>query len=279
MNENIFELTDVSYSYLGKFPALCGINVHIPRGKKIVLLGANGTGKSTLLQVLDGLIFPDRGRVVIDAEDLTEAKLNDEAFSRSFRKKVGFVFQNPEVQLFCPTVREDIAFGPLQLGVKDEEVISRMEAVAQRLEISHLLDRSCHQLSIGEKRKVAIATTLVIQSEVLLLDEPTAGLDPATSRHIIEIIEEAASAGKTVVAATHDLHLVEEIADIIFVFGKDKRIIRSSPCGELLNDHEFLCANNLVHAHRHRHQGVVHTHTHQHLEHQHDHGQGQGEKT
>jgi cobalt/nickel transport system ATP-binding protein len=277
MNETVFELTGVHYGYLGRFPALCGVDLKIPRGGKLVLLGANGTGKSTLLQMLDGLIFPDKGAVYFNGEELSEDSLNDEAFSQSFRKKVGFVFQNPDVQLFCPTVREDIVFGPLHLGVSGREAASRTEDIAKLLEISHLLDRSCHQLSIGEKRKVALATMLVIRPDVLLLDEPTAGLDPATTRHIIEIIEEAGAAGKTVITATHDLHLAEEIADTAFVFGTEKRIVRSGPCREITGDSEFLAANNLAHIHSHRHQGVVHTHPHQHLEHHHlPSGEGQG---
>lgn len=274
MNESMFELSDVHYAYLGKYPALCAVDLCVARGEKIVLLGANGTGKSTLLHVLDGIVFPDRGTVKIEGGELSERRLEDEVFSRKFRQKVGFVFQNPEVQLFCPTVREDIAFGPLQLGVPEKEVVVRMEAVVKLLEIGHLLDRSCHQLSIGEKRKVAIATTLVIEPEVLLLDEPTAGLDPATTRHIIDIIKEASAKGKTIITATHDLHLVEEIADKIFVFGRDKRIVRSGPCAELLGDMDFLSNHNLVHVHSHRHHGTVHTHQHQHLEHHPEHESG-----
>jgi cobalt/nickel transport system ATP-binding protein len=270
MNEILFELTDVSYSYLGRYPALCGVSLKIPRGSTSVLLGANGTGKSTLLQLLDGLVFPDSGSVLLSGEPLNENRLADECFARAFRKKVGFVFQNPEVQLFCPTVREDIAFGPLQLDVPEEEVRGRVADVVKLLEIGHLLDRSSHHLSIGEKRKVAIATMLAMDPEVLLLDEPTAGLDPATTRHIIEIIEAASAAGKTVIAATHDLLLVEEIADTLFVFGKEKRIVRFGPRDELLGDTEFLTAHNLVHIHRHRHHGTVHTHPHQHLDHHHE---------
>lgn len=263
----MFELSAVHYSYLGKYPALCGVSLKIPRGQTLAVLGANGTGKSTLLQVLDGLIFPDQGRVYFAGEELDEQRLGEELFARSFRKRVGFVFQNPEVQLFCPTVKEDIAFGPLQLGFPEREVRHRVEKTAELLRIGHLLGRSCHQLSIGEKREVAIATTLATDPEALLLDEPTAGLDPATTRRIIRIINDASAAGKTVVCATHDLHLCAEIAGAACVLGKERTVVASGPCRELLGDHQLLAENNLVHVHAHRHGGTVHTHDHQHLEH------------
>jgi cobalt/nickel transport system ATP-binding protein len=270
MRESVFELKDVRYSYLGRYPALAGLDLKVPKGEKIALLGANGTGKSTLLQLLDGLIFPDSGKVYFRGEEVTEEKLNDEAFSRGFRRKVGFVFQNPDIQLFCPTVREDISFGPLQFGVSQKELAARMDVVAGFLGIGHLLERSCHQLSIGEKRKVAIATVLVMEPEVLLLDEPTAGLDPATTQHVIEMIEDASNSGKTVITATHDLHVVGEMADTLFVFNAEKRIIRSGATQEILQDTAFLQQHNLMHVHRHHHHGTVHTHPHQHLEHHHE---------
>ena len=122
VNEIIFELKDVHYSYLGKFPAVCGIDMTIRQGEKIAVIGANGTGKSTLLHLLDGLIFPDRGEVKAFGTPLTEDFINNSESSRNFRSKVGLVFQNADIQLFCPTVREDIIFGPLQLGVKDDEI-------------------------------------------------------------------------------------------------------------------------------------------------------------
>jgi cobalt/nickel transport system ATP-binding protein len=267
MNVPVFELSGVNYAYLGRYPALTKIDLRIPAGKSCVLLGANGTGKSTLLQMLDGLVFPDSGSVRIEGKELTETALAQEQFSLWFRGKVGFVFQNPDVQLFCPTVREDIAFGPLQLGVDPGIVEKRVAALAQRLEIGHLLDRAPHQLSLGEKHKVAIAGTLAVEPQVLLLDEPTAGLDPATIRHIIEIVLVAEAAGRTVVTATHDLHLAEEIADLVFVLGKERTLVRSGLAAEVLGDNDFLASNNLGHIHIHRHNGVLHTHIHSHNQH------------
>jgi len=265
MKDLIFELKDIYFSYLGKFPALCGINMEIRQGDKISVIGANGTGKSTLLAMLDGLVFPDKGVVRVFGKDLDEKALNDGEFSNFFRSKVGFVFQNPEVQLFCPTVREDIIFGPLQLGVPHDEIKKRLDKLAVMLDVSHLLGRSPHQLSIGEKRKIAIASTLAMEPDVLILDEPTAGLDPLTSRHIVDIILQANADGKTVITSTHDLHIVEEISDIVYVFDRNKKIVRQGSPAEVLADQDFLHQNNLVHIHSHSHKDKTHVHPYLHL--------------
>lgn len=267
MAKVIFELKQVYYSYPGKIAALCAVDLAIEEGSKVALIGANGTGKSTLLAMLDALVFPDKGSIKAFGRELKESLLEDQEFSQFFRSKVGFLFQNPDVQLFCPTVREDIAFGPLQLGGSQAEVKERLDRVSAELRITHLLQRSPHQLSIGEKRKVAIASVLAVDPDILLLDEPTAGLDPKTSRDIVDIILAANQRGKTIVTATHDLHIVEEISDLAHVFGVEKKIVRSGAHGEILADEEFLRANNLIHIHRHRHQGEVHTHPHLHLHH------------
>jgi cobalt/nickel transport system ATP-binding protein len=267
MEERIFKLEDVYFSYLNKFPALCGINMDIYKGEKIAILGANGSGKSTLLQMLDGLIFPERGKILGLGKELNEANLANKDFARLFRSKVGFVFQNPEVQLFCPTVEEDIAFGPLHLGVSDKETRRRIDELADILGIKNLLMRSPHQLSIGEKRKVAIASTLALDPDILLLDEPTAGLDPQTSRHIVDIILEANLKGKTIITATHDLHVVEEIASNIYILNNEKRIAGFGPTKEILSNSILLQENNLIHVHMHKHHGVIHLHPHQHLDH------------
>ena len=267
MAKTIFELKDIYYSYLGKIPALCGVDLVIEEGSKLAVVGANGTGKSTLLAMLDGLIFPDKGILKAFGRGLDEAALNDTGFSRTFRKKVGFVFQNPEVQLFCPTVKEDIIFGPLHLGVSHSEIKNRLDKLSDDFRIGDLLERSPHQLSIGEKKKVSLASVLAIQPEVLLLDEPTAGLDPQTTRDIIDILIAENQAGKTIITATHDLHIIDEIADVVHVFGAQKKIIRSASPKDLLSDEPFLMAHNLVHIHSHRHKDKLHIHLHQHLEH------------
>lgn len=270
MENLIYELDDVHFSYLGKFPALCGITLKIRPGEKIAIIGANGSGKSTLLHILDGLIFPSKGVVKAFGKELKEDIFRNEHFSRSFRKRTGLVFQSPDVQLFCPTVKDDIIFGPLHLGVEENKINERLNELVEMLGIKNLLDRSPHQLSVGEKRKVAIASTLAIDPDVLLLDEPTAGLDPLTIRHIMEFFMQPAFAHKTIIIATHDLHFIEEISDMIYVFSLEKNIVRCGNVLEILQDTTLLEENNLIHVHAHRHKDTVHIHPHQHLHHHHE---------
>jgi cobalt/nickel transport system ATP-binding protein len=267
MDNPIFELKNVHFSYLGRFPALRAIDMSIAREEKIAVLGANGSGKSTLLHILDGLIFTDKGSVSAFGRILSQEAFADADFSQKFRKSVGLVFQNPDVQLFCPTVKEDIVFGPLQLGIDKKETQKRLEKIVELFNIQDLIDRSPHQLSVGEKRKVAIASTLIIDPEAILLDEPTAGLDPKTVRQIVDIINGEDFACKTIITATHDLHIVEEISDTVYVLDSDKKIARSGPTKGLLHDREFLKTHNLVHIHSHRHKDKVHVHHHEHLDH------------
>ncbi len=267
MRNPLFSLKNVWFSYLGKFPALAAVDIDIEAGQKVSVIGANGSGKSTLLHLLDGLIFADSGAVSFCAKELNEKNFNDPEFSRDFRRKVGFVFQNPDVQLFCPTVKEDIIFGPLQLGFDKNEIKKRLEKLITILGIAGLLDRSPNQLSIGEKRKVALASTLIIGPDILILDEPTAGLDPLTSRHIIDLLIDENISGKTIITSTHDLHIVEEISDMVYVFGQERRIVKFGRPDSILNDANLLSENNLAHIHSHRHKDKVHVHPHVHLEH------------
>jgi cobalt/nickel transport system ATP-binding protein len=267
MDNPIFELQDVYFSYLGRYPALCGVDITIRQGERITIIGANGSGKSTLLHMLDGLIFPDKGTMKAFGRELKESLFNNDGFSMNFRKKVGLVFQNSDVQLFCPTVKEDIVFGPLQLRVDKKVIERRLEELISILNIEDLLDRSPHQLSIGEKRKVAIASTLIIDPDVLIVDEPTAGLDPLTTRHIIDLLLQAHAAGKTIITSTHDLHIVEEISEMVYVFGQEKRMVRSGSPRKILEDNQLLQANNLIHIHSHRHKDTTHSHPHMHVYH------------
>ena len=249
--KQLFECRDIHYSYQGKFPALCGIDMTITEGERIALVGANGSGKSTFLCLLDALLFPDRGAITFMGRELTEATFRDDEFSLGFRRKVGLVFQNPDIQLFCPTVREDIVFGPLQLGIDEKTAKDRLEYFADTLKITNLLDRSPHQLSVGEKRKVAFATILAINPDVLLLDEPTAGLDPRTATQLIEMLIQFSRAGKTVITATHDLHIIEDISDKVYVFGQDRTLADDGSPAKILGNTALLQANNLIHVHTH----------------------------
>ncbi len=148
-SSDVFRVDGVSYSYLGRFPALDAVSLRVGRGEKVALLGANGCGKSTLLKLLDGLLFPDAGRFVAFGEEITEDKLEDEQLQRAFRSRVGFIFQNSDAQTFSPTVRDELAFGPLNLGKGRDEVDSRVQDTLAMLGIDDLADRAPYQLSGG----------------------------------------------------------------------------------------------------------------------------------
>ncbi|MBV9470423.1 MAG: ABC transporter ATP-binding protein, partial [Abitibacteriaceae bacterium] len=157
----LFDIQGVHYRY-NDVPALAGVTLSIEQGQRIVILGANGSGKSTLLRLLDALYFPDRGSISFNGETLTEERMQDEAFTFNFRQRVAFVFQNPDVQLFCPTVFDEVAFGPLQLRWPKEQIRQRVAETLELLEIAHLKDRAPHRLSGGEKKRVALASVLIL---------------------------------------------------------------------------------------------------------------------
>jgi cobalt/nickel transport system ATP-binding protein len=245
----VFSCRDLRYSYLDRFPALEGVSFDVVRGEKLALLGANGCGKSTLLKVLDGLIFPTGGTVHAFGEQVTEDTMEDEQFSTGFRSRVGFVFQNSDAQVFSPTVREEVAFGCLQLGMTREQTLARVDDVMAMLDLTDLADRAPFQLSGGQKKRVAIASVLVMNPEVLLFDEPTAALDPRTQQWLAELIVELNSSGKTIVLATHDLDVLEVIADRALIFDEGHTVVRDGTPAELLAERDLLLSVNLIHEH------------------------------
>lgn len=247
--EPILIASGLHYSYLDRYPALHDVSVEIRRGERVALLGANGCGKSTLLKVLDGLIFPAKGSYTAFGAQVTEDSMEDIQMAEGFRSRVGFVFQNSDAQVFSPTVREEIAFGPLQLGLSREDITGRVEDVTTMLGITDLLDRAPYQLSGGQKKKVAIATVLVMSPEVLLFDEPTAALDPRTQYWLMDLIEQLSDTGKTIVHATHDLDALHRIADRCVVFSEDHRIVAEGTPEQTLADRDLLLRVNLIHEH------------------------------
>lgn len=264
-----FEVQNISFSYEA-IPAIRGLTLHIEEGDRIALLGANGSGKSTLLRILDALYFPSAGTVTFKEDALTEKQLQQDEFSLNFRRRVALVFQNPDVQLFNPTVFDEVAYGPLQLQWSKEDVIRRVQETLQVMSISHLRDRSPYRLSVGEKKRVALASVLVLDPEVLLLDEPTATLDPKSQSQVVDLIQQWKGTAKTVITATHQLEIVEDIADRVFVLEAGAVIAEGSP-SEILSNTGLLLRANLIHAHRHSHDGVMHSHPHFHGHSPHDH--------
>lgn len=209
MSSIIFEARDISYQYPRGMEAIRGISFHIRKGEKIALVGPNGAGKSTLLLMFNGMLRPDSGIILFDNEPI----LYDKASLRILRKRVGFVLQNPDRQIIAPTVFQDVAFGPTNLGFSDKEVKKAVDAALRHVGLEGFERRPPHQLSGGEKKRVAIAGVLAMDPDMLVFDEPTAGLDPSGSEDIMDLLDELNQEGKTVIISTHDIELVYPWAD------------------------------------------------------------------
>jgi cobalt/nickel transport system ATP-binding protein len=264
--ETAVKAENVNYNYYGKINALSDVNIEIGRGDRMAIIGSNGSGKSTLLQTLDGLIMPDTGKVFYMGREVSPESLKDREFQKFFRGGVGYVFQDSDVQLFCPTVLDEMVFGPMQLGISEEESLSRAHRVMADLGIEALKDRPSYMLSGGEKKRVALGSVLVMDPEVLLLDEPTNGLDPKSQMFLIELMFTLNQAGKTIVVATHDLALVDEMNGSVAVLSEEHRIEKVGPADVVLSDQELLLKVNLVHEHVHAHGGTTHRHVHSHYQ-------------
>ena len=205
------ELRDVWHVYSPgtdfEVPALRGATLTVEEGEVLGVVGGTGSGKSTLVQHMNLLLSPTHGEVLVDGAGAAVMKKSE------LRRRVGLVFQFPEQGLFAPTVEEDVGFAPRQMGLENDEVRRRVRETLELLGVEHLAERSPHSLSGGEKRRVAIAGVLAMRPEVLVMDEPTAGLDPATRSDLLEVVRDLLSEGTSVVLVSHDLDEVAEIAD------------------------------------------------------------------
>jgi cobalt/nickel transport system ATP-binding protein len=248
-DEIVFDVSEVSFAYDGTQTALEAVSFQVQEGESLAILGANGSGKSTLLKLLDGLYFPDKGTILAFGQPLTEAALRADDFNFAFRRRVGLVFQDTDVQLFSASVLEEVAFAPLQLGISREEVNERVEGALRDLRIEGLRDRPPHRLSGGEKRRVALATLLSLDPPVWLLDEPTSGLDPRSQAWLVDFILKLRAEGRTVVTATHDLEVARQIATKVHVFDIDHKLAATGTPEEILSNHDLLHRCNLSHYH------------------------------
>jgi cobalt/nickel transport system ATP-binding protein len=243
MSHHVVEVRDLCFAYPDGTEALKGVSFRITHGGAVALIGANGAGKSTLLLHLNGYLKPTRGEVRIG-----EALLTPET-TVAARRAVGMVFQDPDDQLFMPTVFEDVAFGPLNAGLPPAEVEQRASAALERVGMSHLKGRAPYRLSAGEKRAVSIATVLAMLPDVLVMDEPSSNLDPRGRRRLIEQLR---SFEHTKIIATHDLELVVEVCSHAIVMDGGK-IVAEGPTAELLNDEELMLEHGLERPHILRH--------------------------
>jgi len=261
---DMIAVENISYRYHDTIPALVDVSLGIREGERYAVIGANGCGKSTLLRIMSGLLYPDSGRVTFQDRVVTEKSLKDRDFLRFFRAGVGYIFQDSDVQLFCPTVFDELIFGPLQLGIGKGEAKDRVAEVMKMLGIEGLKDRPSYMLSGGEKKRVAIGSVLTMNPQILLLDEPTSGLDPRTQCFLAELIFELSQAGKTILISTHDLTLVSEFQPTVAVLSEEHRVETIGPADEILQDEDLLLKVNLIHEHMHYHGKTAHTHRHSH---------------
>lgn len=241
----MIRLEDVSFKYKNKV-ALNKIDINIEEGESIAIIGPNGSGKSTLLKLLNGIIFASQGKYFFDETDISEERIKDSKFSKSFHKKIGFVFQNSDTQLFCSTVFEEIAFGPIQMGLSNEDIEKRVNGCLRMLNIEKIKDEHPYNLSGGEKKRVAIASVLALNPEVLVLDEPMNGIDPKGKKFLKELLIMLNKSGKTIICATHDFEYVEGIFKRGIVFSENHNIIRDGRYENIIKDKQFLEEHNII---------------------------------
>ena len=255
----MIELHALQFAHDGAAPLFGGLSLRIAPGEKVVLLGANGCGKSTLLKLMNGLLFPSQGECRWEGTALSAALLARGPFARAFRCANVLLFQHPEAMLFNPTVADEVAYGPRRLGLADAE--ARVERWSAALGLTPLLARAPFGLSGGEKQKVALASLLVLEPQLLLLDEPGASLDPATIGWLIDTLIDSP---QTVVVSTHNLSLAAELGTRGIVLGAGGQLLRDAPLPEILADLELLERARLAHRHRQRQgatgQGSLHVH-------------------
>jgi cobalt transport protein ATP-binding subunit len=230
----VLQVQDLSYRYPDGHLALRCVSLQVCQGEKVALVGPNGAGKSTLMLHLNGILAGE-GDVQVSGLPATRENLP------VIRSRVGLVFQNPDDQLFSPTVFEDVAFGPLHMGFAETEVHERVRRALQQVGMQDYRDRLSHHLSVGEKKRIAIATVLSMDPEILVLDEPTAGLDPRARRSLIRLLE---SLPQTMLVSTHDMRMVQELFPRMVIFDEGQ-IVADGPTHALLEDANFLEAHGL----------------------------------
>lgn len=246
MNDLILEARHVSYSYgSGETPSLKDLSLSIRRGRRTAVMGANGSGKSTFFLCCNGILRPDEGQIYYNGQPLSYRKKD----LLSLREKVGIVFQDPDMQLFCASVYQEISFGPLNLGLPRDEAAREVEAVIRRLGITPFRHRPAHALSGGQKKQVALADILVMHPELLILDEPFAALDPSHVHIIRDMIRDlekdsSPSGPLTVVIATHDTDFALEWADEVILFSEGQVLAQGAPAS-VLTDRELLARASL----------------------------------
>jgi cobalt/nickel transport system ATP-binding protein len=236
----VIETKDITYEYPDGTKALDKVNFNVDDGKIVALLGPNGAGKSTLFLHFNGILSPSTGSVIIDEETV---KYNKKDLMQ-IRQKVGIVFQNPDDQLFAPTVLEDVAFGPMNMGLSKEEVEVRVKEALLRVGMEGFEKKPPHHLSGGQKKRVAIAGILAMKPKIMVLDEPTSGLDPKGASQILRLLYKLNHEGITIVISTHDVDLVPLYASKVYIISEGK-IIKEGTAPEVFEDVKTIRGANL----------------------------------
>jgi len=235
MNEVHLSTKNLSYTYPDGTHALKNINMDIYKGQKVAIMGPNGAGKSTLFSHFNGLTEPTSGHVEVDGKAIKY----DRDTLLEVRQKVGIVFQDPNDQLFAPTVKEDVAFGPMNLGLDYEEVERRVDEALTMVGMEQYMDKTPHHLSGGQQKRVAIAGIIAMRPEIMILDEPTAGLDPEGVEKVLDILDNLNKEGMSIVISSHDIEMVNEFAEKIFVLNNGE-ILESGDKHEIFSNKELL---------------------------------------
>ena len=235
MSVPVLDLRGVAYAYPGGQQALFGVDLHVHRGERVALLGPNGAGKTTLVLHLNGILTPGAGTVTVSGLPVADDALLE------IRRRVGIVFQYPDDQLFMPTVRDDVAFGPANLGLRGAELDARVAEALDLVGVGDLADRAPHHLSFGQRRRVAIATVLAMRPEILVLDEPSSNLDPASRRELAAILR---SLDVTVLMVTHDLPYAVELCERSVVLSEGT-VVADGPTRVVLGDADLMARHRL----------------------------------
>ena len=235
MSTPVLDVQGLAYAYPDGHQALFGVNLHVHRGERVALLGPNGAGKTTLVLHLNGILEPGAGTVAVSGLPVTKRNVQE------VRRRVGVVFQDPDDQLFMPTVRDDVAFGPANHGVSGAALGRRVSDALELVGMGEFADRPPHHLSYGQRRRVAVATVLAMEPEILVLDEPSSNLDPASRRELADILR---SLDVTVLMVTHDLPYALELCSRSVVLS-DGVIAADGPTYDILTDDTFMSAHRL----------------------------------
>ncbi|CCH70378.1 MAG TPA: ABC transporter ATP-binding protein [Phycicoccus elongatus] len=235
MSTPVLDLRGLAFRYPGSQQALFGVDLHVHAGERVALLGPNGAGKTTLVLHLNGVLRAGAGTVSVSGLSVDDANLAE------IRRRVGIVFQDPDDQLFMPTVRDDVAFGPANLGLRGAELEARVAMALAAVGVADLADRVPHHLSFGQRRRVAIATVLAMEPDILVLDEPTSNLDPASRRELADILR---ALPVTVLMVTHDLPYAAELCERSLILSGGV-VVADGPTLELLADPELLASHRL----------------------------------